>query len=47
MKKINQIAGFVLVAVTLCFVLQSCAAKKGQYGCPERIQTPVTANFLR
>ena len=47
MKKINQIAGFVFVAVTLCFVLQSCAAKKSQYGCPERIQTPTAANLLR
>jgi len=39
MKKLNQIAGIVFVAITLCFVLQSCAAKKSQYGCPERIQS--------
>lgn len=47
MKKINKIAGLVFAAVTLCFVLQSCAAKKSQYGCPERIQTPVSASLVR
>jgi hypothetical protein len=38
MKKLNKKIGIVFIGLILCFLLQSCASRNNQYGCPERIE---------
>lgn|GEM_PF-1622635 len=47
MKKMNKFWSAAIVGALLCVMLQSCASSRNKYGCPERIQSPVSILSLK